>query len=34
MVKVEDAAAVGVPEITPLLKVNPAGSVPLVTDHV
>jgi len=29
-----DPAVVGVPEITPLLSVSPAGSVPLVSDHV
>lgn len=33
-VNVDVAAVVGVPEITPLLRVSPAGRVPLDTDHV
>jgi hypothetical protein len=33
-VNVDVAAVVGVPEITPLLRVSPVGRVPLDTDHV
>jgi hypothetical protein len=33
-VNVDVAAAVGVPDITPLLRVSPAGRVPLDNDHV
>src|SRR5881398_460164 len=33
-VKVLDPAAVGVPEMVPPVSVSPAGSVPVVTDHV
>ena len=34
MVKVDVAADVGVPEITPLFRVSPAGRLPLDSDHV
>ena len=33
-VKLEDAAAVGVPEIVPAERLNPAGSDPVAMDHV
>ena len=33
-VKLEDPAAVGVPDIVPPERLNPAGSDPLATDHV
>ena len=33
-VKLDEPAVVGVPEIVPPERVNPAGSVPLATDHV
>ena len=34
IVKLDDAAAVGVPEIVPPERLNPAGSDPAETDHV
>ena len=33
-VKLEEPAVVGVPEMVPPERVNPAGSVPVATDHV
>jgi len=33
-VKLDGPAAVGVPAIVPPLRFNPAGSVPVATDHV
>ena len=34
MVKLEDPAVVGVPEIVPPERVRPAGSDPPATDHI
>ena len=33
-VKFDEAAAVGVPDIVPPERLNPAGSDPLATDHI
>ena len=33
-VKLDDPTAVGVPDIVPPERLNPAGSDPLATDHV
>jgi hypothetical protein len=33
-VKLEEPAALGVPDIVPPVRLSPAGSDPLVTDHV